>query len=54
MFDPYAASRELLVEGLFLIGQAAATWFLEGCDTTHAIEPKSQKAEILQQFTAFG
>jgi hypothetical protein len=54
MFDPYTSSRELLIERLFLIGQAAATWLLEWCDTTHAVEPKGQKAQILQEMAAQG
>ena len=54
MFDPYAPPRKLLVERLFVVCQAAATWFLEGRDTTHAIERKGQKAQILQEMAAQG
>ena len=52
MLDSYASSRELLIERFFLIGQAAATWFLERCDTTHTVEPKGQEAQILQELAA--
>jgi len=53
MFDPYPASRQLLIEGLFFLRQAAATGFLEGSDTAHAIKGKGEKTQILQQLTTY-
>jgi hypothetical protein len=54
MFDPYASSRQLLIERLLLFCQAATRWFLEWCDATYTIERKGQEAEILQELAASG
>jgi hypothetical protein len=51
MFDPYPSTSQLLIEGFFFIRQAAATWFLEWCNTAYAIQAKCEKAKILQQMT---
>ena len=52
MLDSDASSRKLLIERLFLIRQAVATWFLEWGNATYALELKCQEAQILQEMAA--
>lgn len=52
MLDAHSSARYLLVLQLLLLGQLFAPWLFGGHDDLNAIEYKTDKAQILQEFAA--
>jgi hypothetical protein len=54
MFDPYATVCDQPVFRLLFCGEFSTAWLLMWLSDLDALKCKADKAQVLQQFTAFG
>jgi hypothetical protein len=54
VLDTYSSARQFAICCFLFVRQCATTRFLLWCGTHHTWQFEGEKAEILEQFTAFG